>query len=232
MLYEFLLYSKVIQLYIYIHSFFNSLFHYGLSQDFFFLINLFIYLFLAALGLRCCAQTFSSCGERGLLFVAVRRLLIKVSSLVVEHRFQARGLQQLWHAVFSSCGMRALLLHGMWDLPRPGLEPVSPALAGGFLTTLPPGQSYHRILNIVLCAVQQDLVVELILFQLRLHLAPLKKYLVPFLLVSCNTDLGESDTKRQHASFAFYISSIVLLRKKNQLVSRDFGIGKNYISSI
>ena len=34
----------------------------------------------------------------------------------------------------SSCGARALLLRGMWDLPGPGLEPVSPALAGGFLT--------------------------------------------------------------------------------------------------
>ena len=29
----------------------------------------------------------------------------------------------------------------MWDLPRPGLEPMSPALAGGFLTTAPPGKS-------------------------------------------------------------------------------------------
>ena len=48
-------------------------------------INLFIYLFLAALGLRCCAQVFSSCGERGLLFVALRRLLIAVASLVAEH---------------------------------------------------------------------------------------------------------------------------------------------------
>ena len=28
----------------------------------------------------------------------------------------------------------------MWDLPRPGLKPVSPALAGGFLTTAPPGK--------------------------------------------------------------------------------------------
>ena len=27
------------------------------------------------------------------------------------------------------------------DLPAPGLEPVSPALAGGFLTTAPPGKS-------------------------------------------------------------------------------------------
>ena len=32
----------------------------------------------------------------------------------------------------------------MWDLPGPGLEPVSPALAGGFLTTMPPGKSQTR----------------------------------------------------------------------------------------
>ena len=31
----------------------------------------------------------------------------------------------------------------MWDLPGPGLKPVSPALAGGFLTTAPPGKSLH-----------------------------------------------------------------------------------------
>ena len=29
----------------------------------------------------------------------------------------------------------------MWHLPGPGLKPVSPALAGGFLTTAPPGKS-------------------------------------------------------------------------------------------
>ena len=46
---------------------------------------IFIYLFLAALDLRCCARAFSSCGERGLLFVAVRGLLIAVASLVAEH---------------------------------------------------------------------------------------------------------------------------------------------------
>ena len=49
--------------------------------------NLFIscILFLAALGVCCCARAFSSCGEQGLLFVAVRRLLIAVASLVAEH---------------------------------------------------------------------------------------------------------------------------------------------------
>ena len=29
----------------------------------------------------------------------------------------------------------------MWDLPRSGIKPVPPALAGGFLTTEPPGKS-------------------------------------------------------------------------------------------
>ena len=50
-----------------------------------FLFNKFIYLFLAALGLPCCARALSSCGEQGLLFVAVRGLLIVVASLVAEH---------------------------------------------------------------------------------------------------------------------------------------------------
>ena len=45
----------------------------------------FNYLFLAALGLRCCVRAFSSCSEQGLLFVAVRRLLTVVASLVAEH---------------------------------------------------------------------------------------------------------------------------------------------------
>ena len=46
----------------------------------------FIYLLLAALGLRCCAQAFSSCGEQRLLFVVVRGLLTVVASLVADHR--------------------------------------------------------------------------------------------------------------------------------------------------
>ena len=46
----------------------------------------FLNLFLAVLGLRCCARAFSSCGEWGLLFIAVHGLLIAVASLVAEHR--------------------------------------------------------------------------------------------------------------------------------------------------
>ena len=92
----------------------------------------FIYLFLAVLGLRFCARAFSSCGKRGPLLIAVRGPLTIAASLVAEHRLQTRRL--------SSCGSRAQLLRGMWDLPRPELEPVSPALAGRFSTTAPPGK--------------------------------------------------------------------------------------------
>ena len=35
----------------------------------------------------------------------------------------------------------------MWDLPGPGIEPVSPALAGGFLTTGPLGKSQNLCLT-------------------------------------------------------------------------------------
>ena len=49
--------------------------------------------------------------------------------------------QALGHMGFSSCGSWAELLRGMWNLPGPGVESVSPALEGGFLTIGPPGNS-------------------------------------------------------------------------------------------
>ena len=61
----------------------------------------------------------------------MRGLLIAVASLVAECRL-------------SSWGTQAYLSHGMWDLPRPGLEPLSPASAGRFLATGPQRKS-HRI---------------------------------------------------------------------------------------
>ena len=94
---------------------------------------------MAVLGLRFCARAFSSCGEWGPLFIAVRGPLTIAASLVAEHRLQTRRL--------SNCGSRAQLLRGLWDLPRPGLEPVSPALAGRFSTTAPPGKPLFSILN-------------------------------------------------------------------------------------
>ena len=82
---------------------------------------------MTVLGLHFCARAFSSCGKCGPLFIAVRGPLTIAASLVAEHRL-------------SNCGSRAQLLRGMWDPPRPGLEPVSPALAGRLSTIAPPAK--------------------------------------------------------------------------------------------
>ena len=72
----------------------------------------------------------------------------------LEHRlwgiagFGSCGSRALGHR-FNSRGVQAQLLWGMWDLPGPEIEPTTPALAGQFLTTGPPGESYF-ILNICL----------------------------------------------------------------------------------
>ena len=106
-------------------------FFFFLDESFFLYL---FYLFLAALGLRFCARAFSSCGKRGPLFIAVRRPLTITASPAAEHRLQTRRL--------SSCGSRAQPLRGMRDPPKPGLEPVSPALAGRLSTTAPPGKPW------------------------------------------------------------------------------------------
>jgi len=61
------------------------------------------------------------------LFTVVRRLLVGVVLLVVELRP-------------GNCRSWAQLLHSMWNLPRSRIEPVSPVLAGRFLSTVPPGK--------------------------------------------------------------------------------------------
>ena len=65
----------------------------------------------------------------------------------VAHGVSSCGSPVLEHRL-SSCGARAQLLCDMWDLPGPGLKPVSHALAGGFLTTAPPGKSHYLISQI------------------------------------------------------------------------------------
>ena len=45
----------------------------------------------------------------------------------------------------SSCRVRAWLRQGMWDLPRPGIESVPPALAGRFFTIEPAGEPKREL---------------------------------------------------------------------------------------
>ena len=63
------------------------------------LIIIYLFIYLAVLGLRFCARASSSCGKRGPLFIAVRGPLTIAASLVAEHRLQTHRL--------SSCGSRA-----------------------------------------------------------------------------------------------------------------------------
>ena len=87
---------------------------------------------MAVLGLWFCVRAFSSCGKWGATLHRGSRASHYRGLSCAEHRLQMRRL--------SSRGSRAQLLRGMWDLPKPGLEPVSPALAGRFSTTAPPGK--------------------------------------------------------------------------------------------
>ena len=109
----------------------------------FFFIYRFIYLFLAALGL-CCGARASHCGG----FSGGARALGTQALVVVARRLSSCGSQALERRL-SSCGAQASLLRSVWNLPGPGLEPVSSALAGRFLTTAPPEKHFLILVNTV-----------------------------------------------------------------------------------
>ena len=107
------------------------------------LINLFVYfwlrwVFVAARGLPLLVAS----GGYSLLWCAgfSLRWLLLLQSMGSRHTGFSRCGSWALERRLSSCGARAQLLLSMWDLPGPGLEPMSPALAGGFLTTVPPGK--------------------------------------------------------------------------------------------
>ena len=133
--------------------------HFLASFLFFFLI---VYLFIfGCLGLCCCVGFSLVAVSRGcsllecvgfslwLLFLLGRTgcRVCQHSNcgglVVVAHELSSCSSQAPGHRL-SGCGVRAQLLCSMWDLPRPGTEPVSPALAGRFFTTEPPGKPCPR----------------------------------------------------------------------------------------
>ena len=70
----------------------------------------------------------------GLLFIVTQGLLVVVASLVAEHRLYSTGSVVAGHGL--SCPETPGIL-----VFRPGTKPTSPALAGRFLTSGPPGKS-------------------------------------------------------------------------------------------
>ena len=93
-------------------------------QEFFFQIQVFIYLFMAALGLHCCARAFSSCGAQA----------CHCSD------FPSSLEQLLGHQGLVACGI----------FPEQGLN-LCPLheLASQFSTTGPPGKSYVSCLKLL-----------------------------------------------------------------------------------
>ena len=110
----------------------------------------FLFLFLAALGLSCSMQDLC-CGMQDLSLRCVGSSLwhtgfSSCGAQAPERACsRARGLCSLWHtgslveAHRLSCPMACGIL-----VPQPGIEPASPALEGVFLTTGPPGKSPSR----------------------------------------------------------------------------------------
>ena len=93
------------------------------------------------------------------------RGLIAVASLVEPRqgaqpsaaavlRLGSCGVQALKRGL-RSCAPRTQLLQGTWNLPEPGTEHMFPALAGGFLPTVPPRKSLCSLL-ITLCGIDLD----------------------------------------------------------------------------
>ena len=109
----------------------SSLLHAGLLQ-----------LRRAGATLRCGAQA-SHCGGLSCCRAWVPGAQ---ASVVVAHGLSSCGSWSLERRL-SSCGSRAQLLRGTWDLPGPGLEPVSPVLAGRFLTIASPGKPVVSVFN-------------------------------------------------------------------------------------
>ena len=66
------------------------------QSSLFFFIYIYIYFIFGCVGSSLLSVGFLQLCERGLLFIAVLRLLIVVASLAVKHRLQVRSLQQLW----------------------------------------------------------------------------------------------------------------------------------------
>ena len=96
-----------------------------------------------------CIYLFEGCAGPSLIFTECRHPLAVGSGLLASRRapashcsgFSCCRARALRHTGISSCGTRAWLPRGMWDVPRPGIKPVSSALAGRLLTTGPPGKS-------------------------------------------------------------------------------------------
>ena len=105
-----------------------------------YLNNFIIYLFY--LFLPC--WVFIAMPVLSLVFASGGYSLVVVCRLLTLWSTGSRAQELRWslhaHSVAVVRGLSCSVTHG--NLPRPGIEPVSATLAGGFLTNRPSGKSY------------------------------------------------------------------------------------------
>ena len=105
------------------------------------------------LGRHCCTGFFSVAESGGYSLGVVHGTLTAVTALTAEHRLYVNELPQLQHMV-SVVEVPRLQCTGSivalrcWDLPRPGIELKSPALAGRFFTTELPEKPLQFFFNV------------------------------------------------------------------------------------
>ena len=104
---------------------------------YYFLIISVIYLWLCWVFIVACA--FSDCKEWWFVVFWLQWFLSLPSMNFKCTGFSSHGSQALEHRL-NSCGVRALLLLSMWDLPGSGLKSMTAALAGRFFTIEPSGK--------------------------------------------------------------------------------------------
>ena len=142
-----------------------------------FFISLFIFLFIAVLHL-CCWVGFSLlAASRGYSGCSTQAFSCGGARVLGCVGFSSRSTQTQWlwllgSGTWTQCGARAQMLCSMWDLPRPGIRPVSPALAGGCFTTEPSGKPspvfycvYFGFHQVVIGKLYTDSTIKFIIFK-------------------------------------------------------------------
>lgn len=145
------------------------------SIFFFFLCLLLCWVCIAVQGV-CLVAAKRGCSSSWCLGCSLQRLLLWRSTVAA-----AVG------CMLSSGRTQAYLPHTMWALPGPGLEPVSPALAVGFLTTRPPEKTLAFVFeSLSLFIFQHSLWHFTVRMSLYCHLLPTdpRSFLPPDLLAS------------------------------------------------
>ena len=113
---------------------------------------LLFFFLLVAPGLHCFVWAFSSCRKWGYSSLWCTGFSLQSLLLLTSPGSRCSGFgsgstwAQEWRHWLSSCGTWASLLCSMQNLREPGIEPLSPTLAGGFLSTVLPRKSCSRLL--------------------------------------------------------------------------------------